>query len=116
MSAQRRLSTWSDDVLGQRVEANGQGLGFLVRSEIDLGAVDDAQQTASIIMAAHRLGYDLRLAVSAHTCADGYAGGRYRTGLFFRIAGWSQRTLGEARNRSKHNSCYLHKRQSLLPG
>src|SRR5215472_298682 len=45
--------------VGERVEANGQGLGFLVRNEIDLGAVDGAQQTASIIMAAHRLAYDL---------------------------------------------------------
>jgi hypothetical protein len=32
----------------------------LVGNEIDLSAVDSAQQTASIIMAAHRLAYDLR--------------------------------------------------------
>ena len=46
--------------VGERVEANGQGLGFLIGNEIDLGAVDGAQQTARIIMAAHRLAYDLR--------------------------------------------------------
>jgi hypothetical protein len=42
------------------VEANGQGLGFLIGNEIDLGALDGAQQTASIIMTAHRLANDLR--------------------------------------------------------
>jgi hypothetical protein len=46
--------------VGERVEANGQAVGFLIRNEIDLGTVDGAQQTASIIMAAHRLAYDLR--------------------------------------------------------
>jgi hypothetical protein len=60
ISAQRCLSAWSDTTCGKRVEARGQGLGFFIGNEIDLGAVDGAQQTASIIMAAHRLAYDLR--------------------------------------------------------
>jgi len=46
--------------VGERMEPDGQGFGFLIGNEIDLGAVDGAQQTASIIMAAHRLAYDLR--------------------------------------------------------
>jgi hypothetical protein len=46
--------------VGERVKANDQGLGFLVGNEIDLSAVDSAQQTASIITAARRLAYDLR--------------------------------------------------------
>ena len=46
--------------VGERVEANGQGLGFLIGNEIDLAAVGGAQQTTSIIVAAHRLAYDLR--------------------------------------------------------
>jgi hypothetical protein len=50
--------------VGERLEPNGQGLGFLIGNEIDLGAVDSPQETASIIVAAHRLAYEYRKLVA----------------------------------------------------
>jgi hypothetical protein len=36
------------------MEANGEGLGLLVRHEIGLGLLDRAQQTSRIVMAHYR--------------------------------------------------------------
>src|ERR1700741_441521 len=46
--------------VGEGMEANGQGLGLLIGNEIDLSAVDGAQQTARVVMSAHLLADDLR--------------------------------------------------------
>src|SRR5271165_119906 len=41
--------------VGERVEADGEGFGWQIRQEIDLGVVDSAQQAAGIVTARHLL-------------------------------------------------------------